>query len=83
VYGTLASVGDRFGDNGNSVKLEGYSKIDLGVQLDITQQLKAQLSVANLTDKDGITEGDPRSAGSPNGRYIMPRSIDFSISYTF
>ncbi|MGP9802769.1 TonB-dependent receptor [Rheinheimera sp. NSM] len=83
VYGTLASVGDRFGDNGNSVTLEGYSKIDLGVQLEITQQLKAQLSVANLTDKDGITEGDPRSAGSPNGRYIMPRSIDFSISYTF
>ena len=83
VYGTLSSVADRFGDNANSVTLDGYSKIDLGIQLEITQQLKAQLSVANLTDKDGITEGDPRSAGSPNGRYIMPRSIDFSISYTF
>src|SRR5690606_761504 len=44
VYGTLSSVADRFGDNTNSVKLDGYSKIDLGVQLEITQQLKAQLS---------------------------------------
>ena len=83
LYGTVSAVGDRYGDNANSVTLDGYSKIDLGVQLDITEQLKAQLSVANLTDKDGITEGDPRSAGSPNGRYIMPRSIEFSISYTF
>ncbi|MDP5032046.1 TonB-dependent receptor [Paraglaciecola sp.] len=83
VYGTLASVADRFGDNANTVKLEGYTKIDLGVQLEITEQLRAQFAVSNLTDKDGITEGDPRSAGSPNGRYIMPRSVEFSITYSF
>ncbi|MDP4530033.1 TonB-dependent receptor [Alkalimonas delamerensis] len=83
VYGTLAAVSDRYADNGNSVTLKGYSKIDLGMQLEISDQLTAQLSIANLTDKAGLTEGDPRNPTAPNGRYIMPRSAEFSISYRF
>ena len=37
----------------------------------------------NLTDEQGITEGDPRNADAPNGRYIMPRTTRLSISYEF
>ncbi|MCH8537715.1 MAG: TonB-dependent receptor, partial [Alkalimonas sp.] len=83
VYGTVSAVSDRYADNSNSVTLKGYSKIDLGMQLEVTDQLTAQLSVANLTDKNGLTEGDPRNPTAPNGRYIMPRSAEFSISYRF
>lgn len=83
LYGTVSSVSDRYGDNGNTVTLAGYTKLDLGLQLEVTDNLTAQLAVANLTDKAGITEGDPRNPASPNGRYIMPRTIDFSVSYRF
>ena len=82
-YGTLSAVDDRFGNNENTVVLEGYSKIDLGLMIEATEHVKFQLSVDNLTDKQGITEGDPRNADSPNGRYIMPRSVKFSVNYNF
>lgn len=83
LYGTVSSVSDRYGDNGNTVTLEGYTKLDVGFQLDVTDNLTAQFAVANLTDKAGVTEGDPRNPASPNGRYIMPRTIDFSVTYRF
>jgi iron complex outermembrane receptor protein len=83
IYGTIAAVSDRYADNENTVTLAGYTKIDAGIQLDITDQLRTQLSVDNLTDKQGLTEGDPRNPTSPNGRYILPRSVTLSMSYKF
>lgn len=83
VYGTLSAVGDRFGDNGNTVTLEGYEKIDIGVLYNLTDAVKVQFSINNLTDSDGITEGDPRNPEAANGRYILPRSAELSVSYQF
>lgn len=80
-YGTFSAVDDRWGDNANTVVLEGYQKVDLGIIYEPTEQVKLQLAVDNLTDELGITEGDPRNPTSPNGRYILPRSIKFSVSY--
>ncbi|SHG75689.1 Outer membrane receptor proteins, mostly Fe transport [Marisediminitalea aggregata] len=81
VYATLTAVDDRFGNNENTVVLPGYEKVDFGVMVEPTDRLKLQLAVDNLTDEQGITEGDPRNADAPNGRYILPRSVKFSISY--
>ncbi|MDW7548074.1 TonB-dependent receptor [Pseudoalteromonas sp. SCSIO 43201] len=83
LYGTLSAVDDRFGDNENTVVLEGYEKLDIGLIVEPAEGVKLQLAVDNLTDKQGITEGDPRNPTSPNGRYIMPRSVKFSVAYTF
>lgn len=83
VYGTVSAVDDRFGNNENTVTLEGYEKIDVGVIFEPVDSLKLQLSVDNLTDELGITEGDPRNPDAPNGRYIMPRSVKFSVAYQF
>ena len=83
VYGTLSAVDDRFGNNENTVVLEGYEKVDLGITIEPTDSLRVQLSVDNVTDEQGITEGDPRNPDSPNGRYIMPRSMKLSVSYLF
>jgi outer membrane receptor protein involved in Fe transport len=83
VYGTLSAVDDRFGNNENTVVLEGYEKVDVGLTLEPTESLRLQFSVDNLTDEQGITEGDPRNPDSPNGRYIMPRSMKLSVSYLF
>lgn len=83
VYGTVTAVDDRFGNNENTVVLEGYEKLDFGFYLEPTDAVRLQLSVDNLTDEMGITEGDPRNPAAPNGRYIMPRSVRLSVSYSF
>ncbi|MCP4273884.1 MAG: TonB-dependent receptor [Gammaproteobacteria bacterium] len=81
LYGTVSAVDDRWSNNENTVLLEGYTKVDLGLLYEPTEQLKLQLSFDNLTDELGVTEGDPRNPDAPNGRYILPRSVKFSISY--
>ncbi len=83
IYGTLSAVGDRYANNENSVTLEGYEKVDLGVIFNVTDEVQMQFAVNNLTDEEALTEGDPRDSLSSNGRYILPRTIDFSESYEF
>jgi iron complex outermembrane receptor protein len=87
LYGTLSAVDDRFSDpeNTDALVLEGYEKIDLGIILNLTDEVKMQLSVNNLTDEEGLTEGDPRGTSGllDNGRYIIGRTIDFNVSYAF
>lgn len=83
VYGTLSAVDDRFSDNANSVVLDGYEKIDLGLVFSNDEGLKFEFAVQNLTDEEALTEGDPRSVNSPNGRFILPRTATFSVSYEF
>ncbi|MCF6436653.1 TonB-dependent receptor [Pseudoalteromonas sp. MMG022] len=83
IYGTFSAVDDRYGNNENTVVLEGYEKFDLGLIVEPAEGLKLQIAADNLTDEQGITEGDPRNVDAPNGRYIMPRSIKFSVSYSF
>lgn len=87
LYGTLSAVDDRFSDpeNTDALVLEGYEKIDLGFILNLTDEVKMQLAVNNLTDEEGLTEGDPRGTSGllDNGRYIIGRTIDFSVSYQF
>ena len=83
LYGTVSAVDDRFGNNENTVTLDGYEKVDLGFILEPMEGIKLQLAIDNLTDEQGITEGDPRNADAPNGRYIMPRTTRFSVSYDF
>ncbi len=84
-YGTLVAVDDRFGNDENNSEqvLEGYEKLDLGLVLMTDEGLKFELAMQNVTDADGLTEGDPRNATSSNARYIMPRTATFSISYEF
>lgn len=83
VYGTLAMVDDRFSDNANSVVLEGYEKLDVGFVISNEEGLRFEFAVQNVTDEDALTEGDPRSVNSPNGRFILPRSATFSVGYVF
>ena len=83
VYGNISAVGDRWANNENTVVLKGYKKIDLGVIVNVTNQIKVQLAANNLTDTKALTEGDPRDPMAPNGRYILPRTIDVNFSYEF
>lgn len=83
IYGTVSVIGDRYGDNANQNKLDGYTKFDFGVLINV-DNLNFQLAVDNATDEDALTESDPRAVGvSSNGRYILPRNIKFTIGYNF
>lgn len=83
LYGAVTFVGERFGDNANTVVLPSYEKIDLGVIVHTPSGLFAQVHADNLNDSHGITEGDPRNPAAPNGRPILGRSILFSVGYNF
>ena len=83
VYGALTLVDDRFSGNSNTVVLPSYEKVDLGVILSSDSGFFVQLHGDNVGDSDGITEGDPRSPTSPNGRPILGASVKFSIGYDF
>ncbi len=83
VYGTLSAVDDRWGEPENVNRLDGYEKLDLGVIVRVNEQFVVQLSADNITDENALTESDPRTLTAPNGRYIMPRTIEFSVGYEF
>lgn len=82
LYGTLTYVGDRFNDPGNTVTLESYEAVDLGIDLNINN-FNIQLAYENVTDEEGATEGDPRNPTASNLRYILPRNIKLSVGYNF
>jgi outer membrane receptor protein involved in Fe transport len=83
LYATYSVISDRYGDNANTNTLDSYTKLDLGVQMNI-DNLNIQLAVDNATDELALTESDPRATGaSANGRYILPRNVKLSLGYNF
>lgn len=83
LFGAFRYVGSRWNDRDNSYQLDSYSKLDLGVNVTTESGLSFTLSGDNLTDSDGLTEGDPRDPTTKNGRPIFGRSIKFSIGVNF
>ena len=83
IYLGATFVSDRYGDNANTVNLDAYEKIDLGVTAKFDGGLFVQLHGDNVNDADGITEGDPRNPAAPNGRPIFGRSFLLSVGYDF
>jgi outer membrane receptor protein involved in Fe transport len=83
VYATVSAVDDRFGEAQNVNVLEGYEKYDLGLILRLNDAFIVQVVGDNITDEDALTESDPRTITAPNGRFIMPRSVELSVGYEF
>ncbi len=84
--------GDSFGDGGNNVVLKSFNFLRAGVgythELDSDSDLHFGLSVFNLTDEAGLTEGNPRAAAGAAGdfqvaRPILPRTTYFRVTYNF
>lgn len=83
IYGAARLVSKRWADNDNVVELDGFEKIDAGLRLITGAGLSFNVHVDNLTDSEGLTEGDPRVLGARNGRPIFGRSMMFSVGYDF
>ena len=78
VYATVAYLGKKYVDTNNSTKLPGYTTFDAGVIYDLDRNLRFQLVGTNLTNKVGLTEGNPRTdpiTGQGTGTAIYARPI--------
>lgn len=49
-------MGDRWGNGTNTVKLKGYSTLDLGLGYDLNKHVSLQANINNLTDNSGILD---------------------------
>lgn len=89
VYATVAHQGKKYVDTNNSTSLPGYTTFDAGVIYDLDRNLRFQLVGTNLTDKVGLTEGNPRTdvlTGQGTGTAIYARPIfgrAFRMSLTY
>ncbi|MBL8649532.1 MAG: TonB-dependent receptor [Sphingopyxis sp.] len=88
LYSTFSYTGDRFSDTANTQDLPHYFKIDAGISFEVNDALQFAVTADNLTDKVGLTEGDPRTLGQAGGqvvnaRPILGRSLRFSAAYKF
>jgi len=86
--------GDNYANDSNSVKLDSFNLFNFNVgytwHLADEKQMRVGLSIFNLTDSQGITEGSPRLGNAQNsnsdyfvGRPILPRRISLKFKYNF
>ncbi|MEM9928845.1 MAG: TonB-dependent receptor [Bacteroidota bacterium] len=92
---TANFFGSKFANDANTVELDGYNivRLDGGYTFDLgkEQSLRLGLSVFNLLDSDGVTEGSPRQADAQAGgisaffvgRPILPRRIFLRALFDF
>lgn len=60
VYGRWKYIGKIYADSGNGIALPSYNVFSLGASVNVTQQINVGVSVDNLTNVKGFTEGNPR-----------------------
>ncbi|MCM4174230.1 TonB-dependent receptor [Arenibacter sp. TNZ] len=88
-------TGKKFTDDTNNIELDAITIARIGAgytfaKLDDNQSVRLGVSVFNLFDSEGITEGNPRagSAGQSEseffvGRPILPRRLFFTATFNF
>lgn len=90
IYGRWKYVGKIYADAGNGVALPSYSVFSLGTNLNLTDSLNLAVSVDNVTNAVGFTEGNPRQGQTQTivngyfyGRAIAGRNAMASLTYRF
>ena len=87
-------IGKKFANTANTVELEGYGimRLDGGytINLGTAETLRLGISVFNLLDVDGVTEGSPRQGDMQIGggdffvgRPILPRRLFGRVTFSF
>ncbi len=87
-------LGSKFANDANTVELDGFNivRLSAGYTIDLTnkQNLRLGISVFNLLDSAGVTEGSPRQGNTQVGggeyfvgRPILPRRIFLRAAFNF
>ncbi|MEL6535618.1 MAG: TonB-dependent receptor [Bacteroidota bacterium] len=87
-------IGRKFANTSNTVELEGYGivRLDGGYTLNLGDEetLRLGVSVFNLLNADGVTEGSPRQGNAQIqggeffvGRPILPRRVFIRAAFNF
>jgi outer membrane cobalamin receptor len=90
----VSYFGDAFANDANTVELDSHSVATLSGgytwELNNDQRIRLGISVWNLFDSEGITEGSPRQSNSQLsggeffvGRPVLPRRISLTARYDF
>lgn len=91
---SLSYFGDAFANDDNSVELDSHTIATFNAgyswELNNDQRIRVGVSVWNLFDNEGITEGSPRQGNSQVsggeffvGRPVLPRRISLTARYDF
>jgi iron complex outermembrane recepter protein len=90
VFGTYTRIAHRYSDAPNTQFLPGYGTLDLGASANLADGLDLRLSITNVTNALGLTEGNPRASGSglntsnvAMARPLFQRAIQASVGYSF
>jgi iron complex outermembrane recepter protein len=90
VYLRYEYTGKIFQDVGNGLALPGYGVLSVGTNVNFTDKLNLNLNVYNVTDKLGLTEGNPNAGVTQNvvngyfyGRGIAGTNALVSLTYKF
>ena len=91
VYLAYQYTGKIYVDAGNALALPGYGVLSVGGNVNLTDKLNLNLNVWNVTNKLGLTEGNPNagitenvtSAGYFYARGISGPNATVSLTYKF
>uniref|UniRef100_UPI001576DAA2 TonB-dependent receptor n=1 Tax=Sphingomonas bacterium TaxID=1895847 RepID=UPI001576DAA2 len=77
VYGRWKYIGKIFADAGNGIALPDYSVFSAGASFNLSSMVNINVSVDNVTDTKGFTEGNPRQGQtqSISNGYFYGRAI--------
>jgi iron complex outermembrane recepter protein len=90
IYGRYKYIGQIFADSGDGIALPAYGVFTVGASINVTQRINLNVSVDNLTNVDGYTEGNPRQGQTQTvtngyfyGRSIVGRNALASVTFKF
>ncbi len=79
VLATVRRVGDRWRNTANTLKLDPYTTVQLGISTLAYRGMRVTLTVRNLTDELYI----PRSNSDVTGRIAAPRNFEVQFTRVF
>ena len=88
VYGRWKYIGKVYADSGNGIALPSYNVFSLGTNLNVTDRINVGVSIDNLTNVKGFTEGNPRQGQTQQivngffyGRAIAGRNALATVTF--
>jgi outer membrane receptor protein involved in Fe transport len=89
LHATYTYVGVRYSDVENLQRLPAYQTTDAGVHAELPSGFYADVTVQNITDAFGLTEGNTRKVGAVLttgpiiARPLFGRNVSISVGYRF